>query len=193
MIDEVQKVPHLFDEIKAKVDEAPRPGQFLILGSTEFSIESKIKESLTGRLSRLKIYPFNLSETQSLPMNPQKQFPFIGPKSRASKQSLLKYLKNGGLPGIFIIKSELENQNAISDWIEPKVRERIEKLGFGWMKSVDPEAFDRLKKLPCSSYFLSPISSPSVSNCPNRIEELNEAFENAKVKAQVLDHSSKKR
>ncbi len=60
--------------------------------------------------------------------------------------------------------------------VEPKVRERIEKLGFGWMKSADPKTFDRLKRLPCSAYFLSPVSDLDVVYCPNTIEELNEGF-----------------
>ena len=117
VVDEVQKVPHLFDEMKAIVDVNRKPGQFIILGSTEFSIESKIKESLTGRLSRLKIYPFNLSEAKSLPLNPQKTFPFVLNKGRVDKKDMMKYLKNGGLPGIFVVKSDLEKQSLIKDWI----------------------------------------------------------------------------
>ena len=125
IIDEVQKSPDLFDEMKTLVDEKRRPGQFIILGSTEFSIESKIKESLTGRLSKIKIFPFNLSETRNLELNPIKNYPFIGNKPRVSRSEVLKYLLNGGLPGLFIIKSELEKSHALRDWIDLTVSRDI--------------------------------------------------------------------
>lgn len=125
IIDEVQKVPHLFDEIKALVDEDRQPGRFIILGSTEFSIESKIKESLTGRLTRLRMYPMNLSEVQKLGINPIKKFPFVGTQARAQRSDVLKYLRNGGLPGIFIIKSELERTQSFRDWVDLTVSRDI--------------------------------------------------------------------
>lgn len=141
VIDEVQKVPHLFDEMKAIVDENRKPGLFIILGSTEFSIEAKTKESLTGRLSRLKIYPFNLSETKSLPLNPQKKFPFVLNKSRVDKKEVMKYLKNGGLPGIFLVKSDLERQNLIKDWISLTITRDIFQFK---NKKLDSEITERI-------------------------------------------------
>jgi predicted AAA+ superfamily ATPase len=117
IIDEVQKVPALFDEMKDIVDEVRSPGQFIILGSTEFSLETKITEPLTGRISRLRLYPFNLSETLKLDLNPQKQVPFIQNKSRVQRRDLLKYLERGGLPGIFSVRSNSEYSSLISDWI----------------------------------------------------------------------------
>ncbi len=58
IIDEAQKVPALFDSVKAVVDEQRRPGQFILLGSTEFSKLTNIRESLTGKASRLRIFPY---------------------------------------------------------------------------------------------------------------------------------------
>ena len=41
-IDEIQKVPVLFDTLKAEVDERKRPGRFAISGSIEFSRKTEI-------------------------------------------------------------------------------------------------------------------------------------------------------
>ena len=51
VIDEAQKVPKIFDAVKFVVDPSNRPGQFLLLGSTEFSKKTLIRESHTGRIS----------------------------------------------------------------------------------------------------------------------------------------------
>lgn len=117
VIDEAQKAPDLFDEIKSLVDEKRAPGQFVILGSTEFSLETKVRESLTGRLSRIRLFPFNLSESLKLDLALQKNFPYPKEKPRATRSELLRYLNRGGFPGIFNIHSEEERISALGDWL----------------------------------------------------------------------------
>ncbi len=128
VIDEAQKAPDLFDEIKSLVDEKRKPGQYVLLGSTEFSLETKIKESLTGRLSRTRLFPFNLSESLKLPFIEQKNFPFPKDKPRASRTELLRYLDRGGFPGIFNIHSDEERLAALSDWISLTVERDIHQF-----------------------------------------------------------------
>ena len=128
IIDEVQKIPHLFDEMKAIVDQKKNPGQFIILGSTEFSHETQIRESLTGRLSRIRLFPLNLSETLKLDLNSQKEFPFIQNKNRATRQELLKYLKNGGLPGIFSVRDTSIQSHLFSDWLKLTVERDLHQI-----------------------------------------------------------------
>jgi predicted AAA+ superfamily ATPase len=57
IIDEAQKVPKIFDTIKFLVDLQRRPGKYLLLGSTEFSKKTLIRESLTGRISTVRMFP----------------------------------------------------------------------------------------------------------------------------------------
>lgn len=128
IIDEVQKVPQLFDEMKAIVDIKRKPGTFVILGSTEFSHETQVRESLTGRLSRIRLFPLNLAETQKLAINPQKKFPFVNSKPRVSRQSLMKYLENGGFPGIFSVKNESERTALMEDWLKLTVERDLHQI-----------------------------------------------------------------
>jgi len=116
IIDEAQKSPALFDSVKAMVDEQRRPGQFILLDSTEFSKLTNIRESLTGRASRLKIFPLTLSESKHLPLNMNDGL--LNASPRVTRADLMKYLKNGGMPGIFGIKNQTEKINALKDWIE---------------------------------------------------------------------------
>lgn len=116
VIDEAQKVPALFDSVKAVVDENRIPGKFILLGSTEFSKLTNIRESLTGRASKLKIFPMTLSETKHLPLN--STVDLINAKPRVDRKDFLKYLRNGGMPGLFGIKNESEKKEALGDWLD---------------------------------------------------------------------------
>jgi len=114
IIDEAQKVPELFDEIKSIVDEDKRPGQFLLLGSTEFSRENKILESLTGRISRSRMFPLVLSETLQL----KKQGDVTGTKNKITRVDFIRFLKNGGFPAIFAIRNENEREDRLNEWVK---------------------------------------------------------------------------
>jgi predicted AAA+ superfamily ATPase len=50
VIDEVQKVPAIFDAIKLNVDKKRIPGSYFLTGSSGFSSKIGIRESLTGRI-----------------------------------------------------------------------------------------------------------------------------------------------
>lgn len=106
MIDEAQKVPDLFDAIKFEVDARRAPGRFLLLGSTEFSRMTLIRESLTGRMGRIQLYPLNLREAVGL-----------GGREPA-RTDLLRYLKNGGMPGIFAVREEGAQNDLFQDWVD---------------------------------------------------------------------------
>lgn len=137
IIDEAQKVPDVFDSVKAVVDDLRRPGQFILLGSTEFSKLTQVRESLTGRASRLRLFPMTLSEVRHLPMNKS----FLNQNPRVSRQELLKYLRNGGMPGLLGIKDEGEKEQAIQDWIELTVLR--DANNFKGVK-IDPEALMKI-------------------------------------------------
>lgn len=117
IIDEAQKVPDIFDAIKAHVDVHTRPGQFVLLGSTEFSRELRIRESLTGRLGRVRIFPFNMAESASQPPNPVASFDLVRERPRFERKELLRYLAKGGFPGIFHLHGAEERESLLEDWL----------------------------------------------------------------------------
>jgi predicted AAA+ superfamily ATPase len=118
VIDEAQRAPDIFEAVKEVVDLDQRPGQFVLLGSTEFSHRTKIRESLTGRASRAQLYPLNLAETKDKPL-PKSILPKCWLKEPRFEQSeLLAYLDRGGMPGIFAVRSKLERTQLWEDWID---------------------------------------------------------------------------
>ena len=55
IIDEVQKVPELITAIKKRVDEDTRYGQYLITGSVNIQTLPTVKESLAGRVRKIRL------------------------------------------------------------------------------------------------------------------------------------------
>jgi len=62
VIDEIQRKPDLFAEIRAEVDTDRRAGRFLILGSASPDIIQNTSETLAGRIKYIRLHPFILRE-----------------------------------------------------------------------------------------------------------------------------------
>ena len=55
VIDEIQKVPDVLDAIKMVVDKDSSAGQYLLTGSSNLRFAKKVKDSLAGRLGRIRL------------------------------------------------------------------------------------------------------------------------------------------
>lgn len=66
IIDEVQRAPELFQQLRSQIDQNRRDGhkyaQFLLLGSASNDLLKQSSESLAGRVSYQELHPFNLLE-----------------------------------------------------------------------------------------------------------------------------------
>ncbi len=66
IIDEVQRMPELFQVLRSQIDRnrraGHRNGQFLLLGSASNELLNQSSESLAGRVSYLELHPFNVLE-----------------------------------------------------------------------------------------------------------------------------------
>ena len=61
IIDEAQKLPEIFDTIKACYDRNPDVS-YLLLGSSQILLLKKVRETLAGRVAICELFPFNLPE-----------------------------------------------------------------------------------------------------------------------------------
>lgn len=127
-IDEAQRAPDLFEAVKEKVDLNRRPSQFVLLGSTEFSHRSNIRESLTGRASRLQMFPLLISEVKALELA-KDNLNRLDASTRVTRKDLMQYLDRGGLPGIFAIRDDYDRTNQFEDWIDLTARRDIFQIG----------------------------------------------------------------
>lgn len=69
ILDEVQRMPQLFQELRGIIDKNRRAGhktgQFLLLGSASIDLLKQSGESLAGRIAYSELYPLNLTEIPS--------------------------------------------------------------------------------------------------------------------------------
>ncbi len=61
-IDEAQRAPGLFRQIKAEVDRDRSPGRFLITGSSDVLLVPKLADSLAGRMEVIPLWPLSQAE-----------------------------------------------------------------------------------------------------------------------------------
>lgn len=62
VLDEVQRVPELFSYLQQILDESAMHGMFILTGSTNFLLQERISQSLSGRVGYLSLLPLSLSE-----------------------------------------------------------------------------------------------------------------------------------
>ncbi len=62
IIDEIQKRPDLFPELRSLIDRKRIPGRFLILGSAGPQLLKQSSESLAGRIAYIELTPFHIAE-----------------------------------------------------------------------------------------------------------------------------------
>jgi uncharacterized protein len=67
LIDEVQRVPDLWLEIKHVVDRDQRPGQFLLTGSARLLGLRSLPDALPGRSETVELWPFSQGEIDGAP------------------------------------------------------------------------------------------------------------------------------
>ncbi|MEJ2664189.1 MAG: ATP-binding protein, partial [Spirochaetia bacterium] len=86
VIDEIQRAPDLCSYIQVTVDQKKKNGLFILTGSHQFEMISKISQSLAGRTAIIRLLPFDLKEA----------YPSINQNSK-----LLDILYTGFYPRIF--------------------------------------------------------------------------------------------
>jgi len=136
-IDEVQKVPQLFDSIKADVDRKRRPGKWYLSGSVAFSEKIGIRESLTGRIGLLHLYPMTLAEIEGKEMLRLGKTPFVqGAKCRFHSRDISKQMTLGGLPIPAFLRDESVSEQYWRSWVETSI---FRDAGKAFGRGFDPE------------------------------------------------------
>ncbi len=62
ILDEVQRVPHLFSYLQGVLDASRETGRFILTGSQQFGLLTEVTQSLAGRIAMLTLLPFSLEE-----------------------------------------------------------------------------------------------------------------------------------
>ncbi|PKM99661.1 MAG: hypothetical protein CVU78_05065 [Elusimicrobia bacterium HGW-Elusimicrobia-2] len=148
IIDEAQKSPDIFEWIKIIYDCHRKNIKILISGSSSLGIRKKSAESLAGRITFLKLFPFTLREiiTEStginLPPPLWREFPrkkiknyFLSRQALLYRQKILlnklleRILIEGTLPAVYTSKLCDEKQLRLSSIVSTYLEKDIRALG----------------------------------------------------------------
>jgi len=128
VIDEVQMIPELIPSIKMQVDEENRKGMFLLTGSSDMFKNSKIKESLAGRMVSFNLYPLSYSEINNRDINIIDKlfnddfYYFDVDFTTITNGSFVEAVINGGYPEIYTLSTKAKYA-----WFESYIKSRITK------------------------------------------------------------------
>ncbi len=123
LIDEWQVAPVLWDAVRTAVDQRQEDGLFILTGSTSVD-SSKIMHSGTGRISRLKMYPMSLFESQESNGNISLKALFENPEmdidgifSELTIEELIFSACRGGWPAALRRKSDAAKLMIAKDYL----------------------------------------------------------------------------
>ncbi len=167
-IDEVQMIPRIISEIKIAVDTKNRKGMFLLTGSSDMFKNSKIKESLAGRMASFNLYPLSYSEINNRDINIiDKLFSDDYNKfeidKKLTEEDFINAVINGGYPEVYELP-----QKAKKAWFEFYIKSRITK-DIATIENVNLDKVSHLDKL--LKVLVSQVASlVNYSNVANSIE-----------------------
>lgn len=106
-VDEIQKAPALFDQIKLYLDRERKKGQFFMCGSQQFKMMKGISESLAGRIGLVTLLGFSLREEYGIechaPFIPTEEY-FAERKSQLfdiSYDEVWQRIHRGSMPELY--------------------------------------------------------------------------------------------
>ena len=126
IIDEAQHAPGLFSYLQGVVDAHPVMGQFILTGSQQFGLMSRITQSLAGRAGLVQLLPFSTHELREAGLLPG---------------SLDELLWRGGYPPIY------DRPLQPADWFASYVSTYLERDVRQLLAVKDLGLFQRFVKL----------------------------------------------
>lgn len=109
VIDEVQRMPRLFEVLRVLADRPRRPARFLLLGSADPRLVRGVSESLAGRVHHVDLGGFDLAE--------------VTPKH------FRKLWVRGGLPRSFLATSDAASLAWRKDYVRDLLQRDLAELG----------------------------------------------------------------
>ncbi len=106
ILDEVQRVPHLFSYLQEILDDSKKRGQFILTGSNNFTLQESISQTLAGRMGFLNLLPLCFKELAT---------------TRYKTFDENKYMLHGGYPAVY------DEKHIPIDWYGSYLRTYVER------------------------------------------------------------------
>jgi predicted AAA+ superfamily ATPase len=132
VIDEIQRAPELLLAIKSAVDEDPRPGRFLLTGSSRLLGLRDLPDTLPGRMETIELWPFSQGEIDGAPDGFVDAVFALGPgirhESEVSRAGYAERLVRGGLPEAVARTDERRRGRFLDQYVQNLVHREVQQL-----------------------------------------------------------------
>ncbi|MCD8006386.1 MAG: ATP-binding protein [Oscillospiraceae bacterium] len=134
LIDEVQKAPELFEQIKVICDESDEKGLIWLTGSEQFEMMRNVRETLAGRIGILELYSLSEREKSGVIFEDELDFSLDSLRKRQSllpKNDVVRVFENiweGGMPQIQGVDGELR-QEYFNSYIDTYLMRDVTEAG----------------------------------------------------------------
>ena len=116
LIDEVQKAPELFEQIKIICDETDEKGLIWLTGSQQYGMMKKVRETLAGRIGILELYSLSQREKNGLVFDEALDFSLTTLQARQQRvpkndvKKVFEHIWEGGMPQVWGVDEELRGE-----------------------------------------------------------------------------------
>jgi predicted AAA+ superfamily ATPase len=131
-IDEIQRAPELLLAIKASVDEDPRPGRFLLTGSSRLFGMVAAPDALPGRMETVELWPFSQGELDDQPDGFIDAIFALGPdlrhESTVTRAEYATRIVRGGLPEATSRDDPRRRQRFLDGYVQALIDRDVRQL-----------------------------------------------------------------
>jgi predicted AAA+ superfamily ATPase len=188
VLDEVQKAPPIFDAIKLNVDRKRIPGSYFLTGSTAFSSKIGIRESLTGRIGLVELFPMSMAELHDKSFRPIKLLSSPAEPPRFHSEALGRAALAGGMPIPAFMRDQAQRHLYWRSWLETTILRDLSRF---FKRGFDPDfAFALLDKM---AYLLREGELPTLkhfSQPARKVREYLSAMEEIFLLRKINCHPS---
>ena len=134
IIDEIQKAPELFEQIKIMCDETDQRGLFWLTGSQQYHMISNIRETFAGRIGILELYSLSKNETDNIIFQNELDFTLdcLLERQKVSGKNditdIFDHIWRGGMPAALDADEE-QRQEYFNSYIETYLMRDVSEEG----------------------------------------------------------------
>lgn len=134
LIDEVQKAPELFEQIKVIADAGEEKGLIWLTSSQQYKMMQLVRETLAGRVGILELFSLSQREKNGLIFETDLDFSLATLQSRQKKLpknnvvNVFAHIWEGGMPQVFGVDDELR-QEYFNSYIDTYLMRDVAEAG----------------------------------------------------------------
>ena len=134
IIDEIQKAPELFEQIKIMCDESEERGLFWLTGSQQYGMMKNVRETLAGRIGMLELYSLSKNEVEGLAFPNKMDFSLqclLARQPLVKKNDIIEVFEHiwrGGMPDVLFADAE-QRQEYFNSYVETYLMRDVAEEG----------------------------------------------------------------